>query len=190
MREKGRIERYVTTQRTTGKFLIDVTDPHTKKVESNLKVKLYVCKNCLTELKWNGYDPEDPREERHKIRDNFSIPDFFATYSTFFKTIPIHSDITAPSGGYVENWPEIARRYKNRVNWVCKKCGVNLESKKNYLHCHHKNGVANDNHSSNLQALCFLCHAEQPYHNQIRTALKDHPQIEKEINQLREDQGL
>ncbi len=185
MRENNRSARYVTTTRATGTFLVDATNPDTQEVIKDLERPLHVCKNCLTKLGWNGYDPENPKKQRNLIVNEFSIIDFLATYSTFFKEKPNQSDITTKTGGYVKNWPEIANRHKERTDWKCEKCEVNLSTKKEYLHCHHKNGVIQENTSSNLEALCFECHANKPYHGQLKAILNKQPEIKKEIDNLR-----
>ena len=156
MRRDNRFGRYVATNDTSGMFNVEATDPDTKEVEA-LQAELYVCKNCLKAL--------DLKVERSNW-PQFSISEFFREYETFFTSLPQHTEITAPKGGYPRNWGRIASSYKEQCRWICEQCGVDLsgEQYRSLLHCHHRDGVVSNNNADNLQALCVECHNEQPGH--------------------------
>ena len=176
MRQVGRFDRYVVTREKSGKFLVEATDPITRSVEE-IKAPLAVCKNCLYELDWKDY----ARLGRPGVVwKNFSLQDFFAEFATFFASKPQYSDKTAPKGGYAKDWHQIATKIKQQRNWRCDKCGVNLSEPQDQrlLHGHHKNGVVSDNHPSNIEVLCILCHSEQPLHQWMNPSITDKFRIE------------
>ena len=156
MRRRNRFKRYVVTNRTDGMFNVEATDPHTGEVEA-LEAELYVCKNCLKALDLGTESSNWPQ---------FSIPGFFREYETFFASLPEHTHITAPQGGYPKNWGRIANGYKDQCHWTCEQCGVDLSGQqyKSLLQCHHRDGVISNNNADNLQALCVECHHKQPGH--------------------------
>lgn len=67
---------------------------------------------------------------------------------------------------YPENWNYIARKYKEKQNFTCEKCGRKYPAKSKWLHVHHivplsKGGTSD---IDNLQCLCHKCHkAEHPH---------------------------
>ena len=156
MRRDNRFPRYVYTNWSDGVFDVEATDWNTGKVEA-VEAKLYVCKNCLDALGLTRERANWPE---------FSIPDFFRDYETFFFSLPQHTNITAPRGGYLGNWSSITRLYKEGQSWICEECGVNLarEEHQHLLHSHHRNGVTSDSSPKNLQALCVECHDKRPGH--------------------------
>ena len=176
MRRDNRFARYVATNRTDGVFSVEATEEDTGNVES-LEAPLYVCKNCLESLSLLSERGDWPK---------FSILDFFRQYETFFLSPPKHTDITAPRGGYRRDWSFIARDYKEKNDWKCEKCKVDLCENRNLLHCHHRNGDLSNNTWENLQALCVECHARQPGHGHYP------PSNEERIglNRLRTVQGI
>lgn len=177
MRHDGRFERYVATTNTSGVFKVEATEKFTRSTEE-LEVPLYVCKNCLTALDWKQYTSQG-RQKKQGLRDNFSLDDFFAEFSTFFRNKPRHTDETAPKGGYATDWSRISERIRNERGWRCDKCRVNLSEHRGLLHCHHKDGVVSNNSSDNLAALCIMCHSDEPLHNRLKAKPKDRMLIEK-----------
>ena len=177
MRREGREERYVRTTRKTGTFAVTSTDPVTQKVEE-LEARLHVCKICLKFIDWKGYSRASKTHE-DKIWNAFDMQDFFLEYATFFSHKPKHTDLTAPAGGYVKNWPQISQQRRSGKNWTCDECRVPLSDHKNLIHCHHKNGVLSDNSESNLAVLCAICHSKQYLHGRMKVKKSDRSIIEK-----------
>ncbi|MDX6751968.1 hypothetical protein SH611_19345 [Geminicoccaceae bacterium 1502E] len=164
MREKGRFERYVVTNSLDGHFLVFARDRWTLEKEE-IKAALKVCKNCLRKLDYKGYSSGG---RKSAIWKSFDIEEFFLSYRSQFRSRPTHTDKTAPAPGYSDDWADISRRYRENMGWCCEVCDVDCGGQKKLLHVHHKNGVKGDNRWVNLQALCVLCHSEQPSHQHMR----------------------
>lgn len=76
-------------------------------------------------------------------------------------------DDEAGGNEYSEDWEIISRNYRNSMGYRCEICRVDLSSKPDLLHTHHITGNKQNNDPWNLQALCILCHAKQPGHNNL-----------------------
>lgn len=184
MREKGRYDRYVVTQRNDGKFRVFATDPMSRETEE-LEAHLGPCKVCLKELDYRGYT-DALKRQRKAIWSDFTIDDLFAEYVTFFANRPRHTDNTAPPPGYAPDWSRISLRHREFMNWTCQECTVNLAEHRSYLHTHHVNGVKSDNSNSNLRALCVICHSEEPSHGHMHIS----SDARSKIFRLRIAQGI
>ncbi len=159
MKNAGRFDRYVVTQRKDGTFLVDKKIGYNE-YEKNKIEKLSVCYFCLS---W--YNKK--YRKRYSV-DDFNIAAFFENFTnTPITHKPTHTDITAPASGYSENWNNIALELKERYNWTCQQCGKYCADKTG-LHVHHINGVKSNNLESNLKVLCVLCHSEQPNHQHMK----------------------
>lgn len=179
MRQKGRFERYVVISGNDGVFPVDWKDPDTRE-KGSTEAELKVCKNCLKALDWLGYENPENREisrggtkmTRHEIFQSFDISDFFLSYSTFFHQKPSRKASEAELNSYVPNWSKISTQRRKQAKWCCEKCNVDLRHAPWALHCHHRNGVVTDNRAANLEALCALCHADQPNHGHMKVNAK------------------
>lgn len=176
MKREGRFERYVVTRNRTGNFLVEATDPDTRKI-TELEAQLLVCKYCIQKLNWNGY-ADAPPIRRPPIWKSFSIEEFLAEFATFFRNRPTHTDLTAPRGGYAPDWSKISTNAKARAGWTCEECGVNCKDHRSLLNSHHKNGVVSDNSPGNIRVLCLLCHSIQPSHQWFKVSTQARLKIE------------
>ena len=174
MKAKGKLERYVVTQRKNGTFSVDTT-MNGRLLEKDKEEKLLVCQLCL-----NWYNEQ---YGKHYSVDNFDIAAFFEHFpNTPIIYKPPHNDENAPAQDYPPNWYSIAQSYKQRHGWTCEQCKINLDSHRYLLHAHHIAGVKSYKEDCDLKALCVLCHSEQPYHQHMKD--KFAPEIAK-IKQLR-----
>lgn len=180
MWNKGRGRRYVVTNNLSGEFHI------TGKYDKPGTAKLLVCKYCLDKLNYSNYRYAFDRD--HIVKE-FHIPIFFETYGSCF---PFPRDRRAGDREYyTSGWEEVSWSYREKQNFTCEGCGVNLSQRSHHklLHTHHINGVKSDNSEDNLQALCVDCHSRQPYHQHMNDDEIFHTSFEQ-INRLRRKQGL
>ncbi|MFW1170101.1 HNH endonuclease, partial [Vibrio parahaemolyticus] len=134
------------------------------------------------QLNYKGYSSGG---HRSNIFNEFDMPEFFATYSSFFPHMPSRRAETAESG-YSDDWSKISSHYRVERNFECEECEVNMRSNRALLHVHHVSGVKSDNRPSNLRALCIDCHSKQPMHEHMALSHRER----QTINDLRKQQGL
>lgn len=168
MRGKGRFDRYIVTQNTSGEFDIDYFNQNTDRERGTVKTSLDVCRNCLKFLEYESYD-DQTRSLKDQIVGSFNIEAFFQEHAHKFKNLPKYTDRNAPSSGYNSDWDKKSRNYKELKKWCCETCKVDLSNPINrkYLHCHHIDGVKAHDQISNLRALCAMCHKEEPMHGHM-----------------------
>ena len=130
-----------------------------------------VCKNCLRKIEWSNYHLAYGEEKKDFIRNSFNLEPFFKKYQSSFSEIPKSPHSQKP--GYASNHSEIASEYKKAKNWMCEQCNVDLSSHRYLLDLHHISGVKNNNLTTNLKALCKICHRKQPNHQNYNIKSKD-----------------
>lgn len=79
-------------------------------------------------------------------------------------------DIEVDIFGYTKDWETISRGIRARRDFTCECCGLHITDPydQHYIHVHHKNGRKIDNRETNLQCLCFRCHANVDDHHRDR----------------------
>lgn len=177
MKANKRFDRYVLSTNTDGFFEIRKTGRYSRNVSKSSEA-LDVCKNCLDKLRYQGYRNGTSWDKNQDIFKNFSLSEFFSEYPKSplnSKPKPRYTSATAPTDVYPDNFSKISTECRNKVDWKCQECGVNLSSSslRRYLHVHHCNGRKHDNSEANLRALCIQCHANQPDHSHMKN-LPDH----------------
>ncbi|PXY02426.1 hypothetical protein DF185_07190 [Marinifilum breve] len=167
--DNGRIERYVAAYRDkdnpSTRFKLNLLqDDYSRKTYWK---ELDVCKNCLRELNYKGYNYY--KSKREEIFNNFNIADFFESYDTTRHGVnPKREENDFNQDEYPPNWKFISNRYKRNINFHCEKCKINLSDNTKYLHLHHKNGYKKDCSDENLIGLCIKCHSEEPQHHHLK----------------------
>lgn len=184
MRQKNRFERYVATHNISGLFSIHGVDKNTRE---NLEgeAELVVCKNCLDNIRYEGFALRGDRTVYNRVFSSFSLTTFFTTYSSFFSHMPKRMADTA-SSSYSPDWAELSKKVRHECGYKCNSCGVVLKAKKSLLHVHHKNGVKSDNAINNLEPLCKDCHRKQVDHSHMFVRYEEMALI----SHLRRAQGI
>lgn len=184
MRKKGRFDRYVVTNKLDGFFAVSGTGNRTNELIAG-ETKLNVCQYCLEAINYQKFSSLERGSPRKTFVQGFQLADFFDTYSSFFKFMPT-GVANVQSTNYTKDWDAISRKTRERFNYQCQQCGLELVQHKGLLHVHHINGVKSDNSNSNLTPLCCDCHRKQPDHQHM---FIKHDETKK-ISQLRNAQGL
>jgi len=185
MRDKGRYERYFVRNGLSPMFV--VTGVNRDREEVKGETKLHVCKNCMKLLNYKDFKNKK-KLARSAIVGEFSLDQFFASYSSYFKYMPSRKSSDLESNRYSSNWNEISKAYKEGLSWRCEHCSVDLSSgvHQRLLHVHHINGVKGDNSESNLKALCIDCHSKEEMHEHLDVKHSDR----RIIQTLRREQGV
>ena len=157
MRADGKYTRYVVTRRTDGEFILNFADNLSRKNPETYR--LDICKNCLwQELKLKYiYSP-----------DAFPLADWFNAIDPSYEPPPqdgLYGPRTTPTDGpvsnYPPNWNLLSFQCRERAEWKCEECSIDLKLNRKFLHAHHSRGTKH-NDPEDLIALCIGCHAEQP----------------------------
>lgn len=182
MKRQNRFNRYKVTNNMSGKFEIYGTSKSNDELDG--EAELYVCKNCINQLNYKGIANETVNARNQLVQD-FGLEEFFTTYSSLFKRLPLQkaNDVR---NGYSKDWDKISSKIRGALHYQCQHCEVSLISHKRLLHVHHKSGEKSDNSSGNLIALCADCHRKEPFHGHMFVKHED----TKTINQLRNEQGV
>ena len=99
----------MVTQRTDGKFLIDLIDVFSGKYHEQDKLyTMDVCKNCLAKLSKTYAD--DQLFNFHQ----FSLS-FITKYNTKHIKKPIYTPKTLPKNEYSGNWDKLSRELRSKA---------------------------------------------------------------------------
>ena len=177
MKGEGRFARYIATTRIDDRY--DATIIDREGAEREAEVRLHPCRNCLRDIDYRNWATAN----QDAIVRGFRLREFFDAYASRFEARPRHTDKTVGSTGYTKDWPEVSRKTRQRVLWLCQDCKADLTSHPHLLDVHHVNGVKSDNDRRNLRALCKLCHADQPHHAHMRRIITEGQR--RTIEQLR-----
>lgn len=84
-------------------------------------------------------------------------------------------DVEVDIFGYTRDWETISRAYREKKNYTCERCGLEITDTydRQYVHVHHKDGNKLNNNENNLQCLCLYCHAHVDDHHLQRLTTTD-----------------
>ena len=186
MRDKGRFDRYVSSNRRDGLFQVRPYEFDKKIRGAEMEANLTPCKNCLMSLNYNGYAQQDIYSMKEKIFSNFSLKNFFKDFESVFRCLPLYTVETFPEGNYTKDWACRSHEARRKANWTCSCCGICCVEQTGLLHVHHKDGNRGNNRPSNLEVLCLACHKSRPFHGRMAYS----PQKKLKLEQLRISQKL
>ena len=128
------------------------------------EMKLYVCRNCLNWL--------NEKTEGSLDVETFLPAIFFdqVDSANWLPDCSYETDVSMTFTGYPIDWLEISKKVREKKNYRCEECRIDLQNKslQKFSHCHHKDGRTENSRIKNLQCLCIKCHAEQPMHGHIK----------------------
>lgn len=76
--------------------------------------------------------------------------------------------------GYTLHWESISNAYRRKQNYICERCGIQVDKKdKRFIHTHHKDGDKLNNSESNLECLCISCHSQVDKNHTEKTNQRD-----------------
>jgi len=168
-RQRNHFDHYVVATRDDGYFQVNLIG-RDRQVTSRI-IQLAVCQNCLDKLDFDGFSLNLSEKRRRTIVSRFSIVQFFEKYPrSLLRWRPTNNAATAPVNNYPADFEDISGRVREQRGWRCERCGRDLSRPpdRKFLHIHHKNGMKNQNHENNLQALCIGCHADEPQHTYLK----------------------
>ena len=131
-----------------------------------MEAQLAPCYNCLMSLDYKDFKSATHAERRKTIED-FRLEEFFQENKSIFRCLPLYTSETMPTGDYLADWSSISRKFRERKNWTCECCNVDLNKNRAFFIVTTKDGNKGNNKYSNLKALCATCHKAQPHHSQM-----------------------
>lgn len=167
--EGGWRDKYKMSRNDNGTFVYRFIKNN--RVVANLdNQELYICKNCMRELKKLPKVPSEMRtnwpifELKTYLNLEIQIPKMPGDYQQESVSLP---------NAYARDWDKISKNYKEKIGWRCedircKNPDLSEARFRKYLHLHHKNMQKSDNSYTNLAAYCIACHADQPNHSHLK----------------------
>lgn len=116
--------------------------------EMSFTEKLKICKNCV-----------------QIISDNSSVNISGNTFSEFILSIEedeLKKSTILGDNGYVINWSQISRAFRDSKNYKCEKCNYKIKNltESKFMQTHHVDRNKLNNKKYNLMCLCIKCHSE------------------------------
>ena len=168
MQAGGRFKRYVAATKLDGYFDLVFINSASQKPQSR---RLDVCKNCLSQLAFDGYSQSMTSSQKTKFVAEFVPERFFSTYEkTLFTQLPDETEANARLNDYPIDWSKISFTSREKANWYCSDCKRDFSKLRHrvFLHVHHKDGLRWNCRIENLEVLCIGCHADRPQHKHLR----------------------
>ena len=155
-------------------FNVNVIDRN-EIIEKGLQEELLVCKFCLKETKFNGYDSIKNSASKDEFVQKFNYKEFFDSTEIIVKdlwSLNLGDEMSSNINIYPPNWRSISKKVRESQNYNCSKCKRSFKNHKEYLHVHHINGRKDDNSFRNLTPLCISCHSDEPGHEFMKVLHK------------------
>jgi len=149
--------RYIWVYTITWKLNVELFDNSWE--NENIYEELLVCKNCKEDAKKDWLIDNE-------LLSPFSLKKYFDFYEYFRNrvTSPKYDFITITKNQYPKNWEEISKIEREKVKYICQKCGWNALSNKNFLDVHHIDQNKWNNFTDNFLVVCKICHSNLPDH--------------------------
>lgn len=147
MKKKNRFSQYRAAKRMDGKFPVKISSSGEPGY-----LNLILCRFCLSQLKGQYGEevfPENPMD--------FPLADWFEAFEEDLDKAGSSHD---PFDYSSEAWRKRSLACREKANWTCQECDINLETDRHLLHAHHRWGTQYNN-LQDLMALCIYCHAKQ-----------------------------
>lgn len=140
-RESGSLEKEYRWANEHIILVVDMDDDYVDKTVQNLPL----CKYCSQILVSNQADIYTNNEDFVNELKKTSVLDM--------------TDVDIL--GYTREWQNISRSFREKQNYTCERCGIQItnEFDKGYIHSHHRDGNKVNNDQRNLECLCILCHS-------------------------------
>ena len=186
MKARKRFDRYRITNATSNKYAVDVRADASSWRDDGVQedVRLHPCRYCLGKVNYHCYRsaPDEPRTEIVREFNSQEAMDMLWQWFDFFRQEVSNLRTAHSPTGYADNWPRVARAFKQRADWKCDSCGASLSHAKHLLDVHHVNGDKRNNSDDNLRCLCKDCHSKEHHHyhvshNDLQTIKKARRQL-------------
>lgn len=145
---RGSFEAEYRFAETSSVMVIDKDDSNEDKEVADLPL----CRNCIRSLYFTNYS---------SVKDSKDFAMLIEKTQEYAKSVQPTKDSEKDIFGYVKNWEQVSRSYREEYEFRCEKCGIQITNPfdQRFIHVHHQNGKKADNRKSNLQCLCIRCHA-------------------------------
>ena len=109
---------------------------------------LELCRHCVKEVNFFSFGTSD-------------MPWYDVVLKLANKRDYTQEDIKA--NGYTRDWGHVSKAYREKKNYICEQCAINLSDRYNQYFCevHHKDRDKANNKTKNLECLCITCHSEK-----------------------------
>jgi hypothetical protein len=162
-----RKSRYVISLRTDGIFKINLMQDEII-VERDLNEPLTVCKNCLTNLNYKGFN-NISYAEKNIIYEKFNLKEYFKEFEKVEQGLfDFQQEINTPINTYNPDFTKRSLEFRESKGFICQECNIDLSKNHKYLHVHHIDGNKSNDNYYNLKAFCIECHSKQPQHGRLR----------------------
>ena len=113
--------------------------------------------HCLSSFNYKWYS-KSYWIDKESIYLSFERKEYFEHFKAKV-SLPKYNHLNKPMDVYAVNWNAISRKAKERADYKCNDCWSALK-----LQTHHMDHNKWNNSPSNLEVLCYSCHAKHHSH--------------------------